>query len=299
MHLLFLHQFERIRILTAFLVASALAYRGRRGRALSPSGAIAAFVVGLVAWASGVRFGVTLIAFYLTCTRATRFRSRVKARIEHGYAAPAGNRAATQVLASSLPAVILALIHVSLYRYDGPLRAGDPGRSALALAYMLFFASCAGDTFASELGSVLPGPGCEPALILPPFPRVPRGTNGGVTWEGTIASFVGGAVIGVVFFATGGVDGWRVSQVPIIPLGAFGGLVGSALDSVAGALFQSSIVDTRSGKVFREVPVEGSLDALHSKHVCGRDLLSGEAVNALASILTASSAPVILPLFFR
>ena len=62
---------------------------------------------------------------------------------------------------------------------------------------------CAGDTWASELGTVLNislDSKQEPRLITQPWRHVPKGTNGGVSLVGFIASFAGGLVVGVAFY---------------------------------------------------------------------------------------------------
>jgi len=56
-----------------FLLATLLSGHGWRRKSLSPSGAVTAFVVGFLTMAGGTRtFGVSLIGFYLTGSRATK-----------------------------------------------------------------------------------------------------------------------------------------------------------------------------------------------------------------------------------
>ena len=62
---------------------------------------------------------------------------------------------------------------------------------------------CAGDTWASELGTVISisvGAKTGPRLITQPWRHVPKGTNGGVSLVGLIASFAGGIAVGVAFY---------------------------------------------------------------------------------------------------
>lgn len=195
-----LHRGELLRGCCALAVATLMATRGLRSRSLAPGGAAAAFLVGFVTWSAALRFGVTLIAFYLLGTRTTRYGADIKSRVEDGFVAAAGNRGAAQVLASSLPAVVFSILYVVLFRYDAPITPAFPLRSTILLAYLLYFAACAGDTFSSELGIVQAAR--DPMLITAPWRRVPRGTNGGVSAWGTLASGLGGLLMGCVFFAT-------------------------------------------------------------------------------------------------
>lgn len=121
--------------------------------------------------------------------------------------------------------------------------------------------SC-GDTFASEIGSAV---GAEPRLITN-LRRVPRGkfiknlftliyihsiynltgTNGAVSLVGTMASILGGLLIGLTFFImnTLVVDAELLDasppQWPVIILGMYAGFIGSLMDSLLGATLQFS-----------------------------------------------------------
>lgn len=279
------------RVLAATAIATILAVRGRKRGSLSRSGAASAFFVGFASFSSGARFGWTLIAFYLSATRATRFRAGRKKVLEDGFSTENGNRGAGQVLASSLPAVVVSGVYAWLFRDDVPVSASIPLRAELQLAYLLFFAACAGDTFASELGSVLGDPTVRPRLLVAPWRAVPRGTNGAVSTGGTVASALGGAVVGAVFLVTG--PAWTAMQCRLVLVGALGGLLGSALDSVLGALLQASFYDPVEGKVLKEKPDPTSPVGKRAVHVTGVDLLSGEAVNLAAAVLTSGIAPLL------
>ena len=62
----------------ALLLASGLAYHGHRKKSLSPSGSVTAFVVGYLMLSSTIwAFGVSLIAFYLIGSRATKCKQGV------------------------------------------------------------------------------------------------------------------------------------------------------------------------------------------------------------------------------
>jgi len=277
----------------AVALASGLALGGVKRKSLSTDGAVAAFVVGFSALLASYRFGFTLLVFYWTSSKLTKFKSDLKRMVEGGYR-EGGQRNWRQVLNSSLPGVIIALVYLARFQVDGPL-LHDGERSLLLAAYLGFFACTNGDTWASEIGIVaglrsgssrLSG---SPLLAIPPFRKVPRGTNGGISLVGTIASLAGGAVIGLAYFLLG---------LPFTPghlmisqarrnlwLGTFGGGFGSWADSVLGATLQASWYDEEAGVVLAEIPPQREKKKL--KHITGVDLLSNEQINLLSACFTA------------
>lgn len=82
------------------LIATLLAAHGLRKGSLSFSGAIAAFLVGYFHLACPLNFfGVSLIAFYLLGSRATKIKVKEKEKLEDGVdlVKSGGNRDAVQV----------------------------------------------------------------------------------------------------------------------------------------------------------------------------------------------------------
>ncbi len=57
-----------------------------------------------------------------------------------------------------------------------------------------------GDTFASELGSVLGN--STRVFHVVKLKWVPKGTNGGISFFGTLASFYGGLFVGLAYYVT-------------------------------------------------------------------------------------------------
>ena len=83
---------------------------------------------------------------------------------------------------------------------------------------------CAGDTWASELGTVINSrfdTNKDPRLITQPWRHVPKGTNGGVSFVGLVASFAGGIVVGVAFYlgVLMGVGSYVPNQANLILVG--------------------------------------------------------------------------------
>lgn len=71
-----------VRVALAAAVATALAKRGVKKKTLSVAGSRAAFFVGFVSLALSFRFGLTLIAFYYSSSRLTKWRGEEKKKLE-------------------------------------------------------------------------------------------------------------------------------------------------------------------------------------------------------------------------
>lgn len=282
-----------------------LAARGLKRRSLSLSGAVAAFFVGAITMLCGLRFGGTLIAFYLSSSWLTKYRADVKQTIEADFK-EGGQRDWSQVLANSAVATCLCLL--LLQRGDSWQRAclgaagggagDDAGSAAVLAAFVAHYACCAGDTWASELGVL----SRTPPRLVSTWQVVPRGTNGGVTTLGAAASAAGGLFVGLCFWllelatvggchlAGGGRhQGLRQLATLLIsplPLGLLAGTLGSALDSLLGATLQySGFCSVRKKVVSRPGGAGGSV-----AHVTGVDLLTNSAVNAISAAAMAALA---------
>ncbi|GJE88171.1 integral membrane protein DUF92-domain-containing protein [Phanerochaete sordida] len=294
-----------------FLLAVYLGLSGVRKKSLSPSGGAAAFVVGFAMMAVPLRtFGVALIVFYLVGSRATKVGKELKATLEEGHQ-EAGYRSAAQVLCNSLSAFVASLLW-SAYFVPGsvasqilggivPIRAYDPARwcpaappesasfsRALLFVTLGHFACCLGDTLASELGIL----SRTPPLLITTFKPVPPGTNGGMSATGTIASLMGGVVMGLTMSATLLLESsacrrhWTTVLLPLVSWGAFGGLFGSLVDSLMGATIQRTRFSSSTRRILTDESPKAAPDA-DVKVISGLDLLSNNQVNLLSSILTA------------
>ena len=138
-----------------------------------------------------------------------------------------------------------------------------------------------GDTWASEIGSAV---GLNPRLVTT-FRLVPRGTNGGVSLPGLVASGAGGTLIGVVYYITSLllIEETHIEWI-VIPVSLFAGLFGSLVDSVLGATLQYSGVHSKTGKIAHSPGPD-------VKHITGWNVLSNNAVNLLSSLITGLVAP--------
>ena len=306
-------------------IATYLGCSGYNKGSLSPTGALTASLVGYATMANPfLGYGLTLITFYLTGSRATKFKASIKASLETHSPTDSisvekkrdissGNRSATQVLCNSLTAMIAALafrVYNSGVTGPDPMGkatvgvAGGVGVSNALLTLVIggHFGACMGDTLASELGILS---NSSPRLITAPWRRVPKGTNGGVTLLGLSVSALGGTLIGLVtslslalhYYWYPSPNNNLGTYAKITALLTVSGLFGSLLDSVLGATLQQTLYNKGSGKVL----VGQITDVLDGKkqddpnvsweRITGANVLSNNGVNFVASgvcaILTA------------
>lgn len=300
-----------VRTTIGIVLARRISNSGLRKRSLSNSGALSAFIVASLSLSTSWRNGITLLAFYWTSSKLTRLGSKIKSKFEEGVT-EGGERGAGQVLACSLVGVICACTRRLVVGRDGPLLADSAVLSPslallgdqLTLAYVAFFACCAGDTWASELGILSKSP---PRLITKPWQIVKPGRNGGVSLVGLVASAAGGILMGFLhgIFVPGGI----ASLFPFVPtsitdslplsqlkrevavltfVGFLGGFGGSLLDSLLGATIQATYYDESAKKIVKR-------PGPTVRNMGGWGFLSNEMVNVVSTTLSA----LVVALFAR
>ncbi|TKA65307.1 hypothetical protein B0A49_09441 [Cryomyces minteri] len=229
--------------------------------------------------------------------RVVQVKHEVKARLTHSSSgAPGGEgpRTHTQVLANSVVASVLILLHaykLPRERKSQGEQCWPRGSDVLVVGIVANYAAVAADTFSSELGILSSSP---PRLLTSPtLRRVPPGTNGGVTATGLAAGLLGSFLIAATsvlllpfcgpsprlarlsFTGTAsGYDnaGWDLQSKLSFVLGVTAlGFCGSVLDSLLGGLLQASVTDTRTGRIIegdggKKVLVSGA-GSMHQKQV--------------------------------
>ncbi|KAH9842407.1 integral membrane protein DUF92-domain-containing protein [Rhodofomes roseus] len=298
--------------LVPLLLAAFLGFHGLRKRSLSPSGALAAFVVGFSMMAVPLRaFGVSLITFYLVGSRATKVGKQLKTQFEDGHQ-EAGYRSAAQVLCNSASAFAAGLAWSALFVRGSVLGGvlGDalppqvpydfdewcpltPPASASWSRPLLFvllghFACCLGDTLASELGIL----SRSPPILITTLKTVPPGTNGGMSVTGTFASLGGGLVMGITLAISLLVESsacrahWQNILLPLAAWGTAAGGLGSLLDSFMGATIQRTRFSNTTKRILTDESPEPTKD-VDVKVVSGLNILTNNQVNLLSSIVVA------------
>lgn len=241
--------------------AGAVALLALRMRALTSSGALAAWIVGACVFgAGGWAFAAVLFAFFIPSTLLSRIgRARKRSLVDIG---KHGARDAWQVVANGGMAALCAVLAAATHA------------SAIAIAFAGAFAAASADTWGTEIGTLANMP---PRSILTLKPLAP-GLSGGVTLAGTLAEIGGACAVGLTAWALG-VGMWWVI--------ALGGFAGALADSVLGASLQELRYCPRCERACETDPhVCGSATTLRR----GAAWMSNDAVNACATAIGALAA---------
>lgn len=227
-----------MQLLLGFIFASIIAYIAFRAHSLNPSGAIAATLVGTIVFGlGGLQWAILLMVFFVTSSALSRaFKTRKQSlneKFSKGHKRDAG-----QVFGNGGLATAFVLVH-----------AFYPESIAGWVGFAAALAAVNADTWATELGVLNPTP---PRLITDLKKRVEKGTSGGVSFFGTLASLTGAAVIALP--ASLLTDNWS-----LLPLITLAGLAGSLFDSFLGATVQAMYY----------CPADQKETEKHPLHTCG------------------------------
>jgi uncharacterized protein (TIGR00297 family) len=291
-------------VLIGAIFAGLVALVARRTRALTPSGAAAAFVVGTLTYAAGtVGFTLVLLAFFVSSVVLSRIgRARKHALLDTGKGGP---RDALQVIANggvaTACAIGFAFTHDALW----------------ALAFVGAYAAATADTWATEIGTLA---GQAPRSIVN-FRPIATGLSGGITLAGTVAEVAGALWIGIfapagillAFIGLGADFGWSsnapsvvgfgwsshapsaagigVREIAIVPIA---GILGATVDSLLGATVQELRRCDACGRTCETDP-----------HACGAPTrlvrgvrgMSNDLVNLLATAAGAATAVGLVRIF--
>lgn len=232
-----------------------------RAGALAPSGAISAALIGGVIFGlGGWPWAAVLLTFFISSSALSRAFRRQKREVVEEFA-KGSRRDWGQVLANGGVGAFLVLLHL-LY----------PEQLWPWLAYGGAMAAVTGDTWATELGVL----SSRPPRLVTSGKRVERGTSGGVTLAGYLATLAGGILIGEVMLLTDIRSGVLASLL-LVPIA---GLAGGTVDSLLGATLQAIYYDPARGKeTEREIP--------GAKPVRGWAWMNNDTVNFISAITGA------------
>ena len=229
-----------MQILYGFVLAAITAYLAYRAHSLNRSGALAATMVGTIIFGmGGWQWAVLLLTFFITSSGLSRAFKRRKAELSEKFS-KGHERDAGQVFGNGGLATLFAAFH-----------AVYPDSTLPWIGFAASLAAVNADTWATELGVLNPTP---PRLITDLRKRVEKGTSGGISLFGTLASLLGSVVIALP--AALFIDSWS-----LFPLITFAGLGGSLCDSLLGATVQAMYY----------CPTDQKETEKHPLHTCGTE----------------------------
>jgi uncharacterized protein (TIGR00297 family) len=210
-----------MQLLAGFALAVAIAFVAYRAHSLSRSGAYAAIVVGTVIFGlGGWQWAILLLAFFISSSALTRAFRKRKTGLSEKFS-KGGQRDAGQVFGNGALATLFAGLHYFF--------ATEPW---VWMAFAAALAAVNADTWATELGVLNP----HPPRMITDFGRVvEKGTSGGISLTGTLASLAGSGVIGLLAALVYP----SPESLTIGLLVTLAGLLGSLFDSLLGATVQA------------------------------------------------------------
>jgi uncharacterized protein (TIGR00297 family) len=195
-----------------------VAWLGYRARTVNLAGAITGAIIGIAiavtsGWAGWTLLMATFLAASITSRLGLRRKTLLGIHEERG-----GRRGAGNAIANTGVAVVASLLSVV-----------TDARDMALLAFVTALAAGGSDTVASEIGKAWG----KKTYLVSTLRRVPPGTSGAMSFEGTAAGIVGACMLAGIAIAIGLVPG--VALFPIM----FGATVGSLVESLLGATLEA------------------------------------------------------------
>jgi uncharacterized protein (TIGR00297 family) len=237
--------------------------------ALASSGAWAATVMGSVIFGlGGLQWAALLLTFFITSSALSKMFKQRKKEVNIKYA-KGSRRDWGQVFANGGVGMFVIFLHLLTPQVLWPW-----------LAFAGAFATANADTWATELGIFSPS---KPRLITTWKP-VPRGTSGGISLVGTLATTAGAALVGAVgWLFTSDLSWWK-----FIGAVTLAGLIGSLIDSLLGATVQAIYYDPIREKETEKVVYDQN--GSPAAPVRGFDWMNNDMVNFTAALCGALAA---------
>ncbi|MGV0023497.1 TIGR00297 family protein [Phormidesmis priestleyi] len=191
---------------------------------LTLAGVIHAWILGVIVWGILGWQGYAIVGFYFLVGSGITFVGKAQKEAMGIAEKRSGARGPENVWGSALTATLCALGILALELSQQPQFI-----PVLLLGYVASFATKLSDTCASEIGKAYG----QRTFLITTLQPVPRGTEGAVSLEGTLAGVV--ASIAIALLA------WAVGMISPIGVGfcIIAAFVATNLESVIGATLQS------------------------------------------------------------
>jgi len=193
-------------------------------RGLALDGYLSSWILGSLSFSAFGIYGYSLVCLYFIIgSWATKVKMDVK--IKEGTAeAKGGRRGVGSVLGSGLAGIVCACL--ALFAQPSVQEM-----TLLKLGFVASFCSKLSDTVSSEIGKAYG----KSTYLATTFKPVPRGTEGAVSAEGTLAGVAASLFLGAVALVMGFIDNKGIFSVIAASFAA------NYMESVIGAVFQDSV----------------------------------------------------------
>ena len=256
-----------MQLLIGLALGIVVGYAAFQVGALSTSGAAAAALVGgLIFGLGGLPWASLLLLFFVSSSLLSRMYKDRKKPLEEKFS-KGSKRDHGQVIANGGLAMVLVLLH---WYY--------PHLNGIWIAFAGSMAAVTADTWATELGVLSP----QPPRLIPNGQAVPKGTSGGITLVGYLATLFGAGVIALA----AGLFTPPASRV--IPVVIMGGLAGATVDSILGATIQGIYFCSECQKETESHPAHHC--GTKTIHIRGWYWVSNDLVNLICSLVGAGTA---------
>ncbi|MEQ1692910.1 MAG: DUF92 domain-containing protein, partial [Gemmatimonas sp.] len=250
--------------------AGAIVYGAWRVGSLKADGAIVALVIGVIALRVQWAWGVYLVAWFACAALLSRLGRARKLTRTQAIVAKNDRRDASQVLANGGVFALCALLILAMDRLNGSSEMA----AALTIAAAGALAASGADTWSTEIGTWLGG---DPVSVRT-GKRVPVGTSGAVTMNGSLGAIVGAFMLSALAYGVSMIDASAVWSV------ASAGVTGAAVDTLLGAWVQ----ERRWCPVCQQFTERRShCNGALTEHRTGIPRLDNDAVNVMCSLTGA------------
>ena len=187
---------------------------------LTPLGYLNALILGVLVWGTLGWRGYVVVVFYFLVGSGLTFVGMEQKEAEGIAEERSGMRGAGNVWSSALTATICAI---------ATLFFPSPFKELFVLGYVASFCTKLSDTTASEVGKAYG----KTTYLITTLKPVPRGTEGAVSLEGTLAGAIASVALAIIAWAIG-----MISSIGIIwcVIAAF---IATTIESLIGATLES------------------------------------------------------------
>ncbi|WP_320664301.1 TIGR00297 family protein [Prochlorococcus sp. MIT 1223] len=206
--------------LIAFILNFILIFIGQGTKLLTPKGWFHAGILGTLLWGClGWEGWCSVVVYLVLGTYVTKigFKYKESLGIAEGRG---GRRGPENVWGSAATGAFIAIL----------INLGVKPESILLLAFSASFSAKLADTFGSEIGKRWG----KKTFLISSFQPVPAGTEGAISLEGTIASFLGSILMTSVMRAFS-----LITSPSFVLISIFSGFISTLFESVLGAVVQN------------------------------------------------------------